>query len=86
MNDDGIITLTSDSGEDENFGLLDFIEYDGEEFIILYPLERDDKRLVILKVEDDATSEEYDSYVGIDDDELIQRVYEEFLRQNEETE
>lgn len=86
MSDEGIITLTSDSGEDENFGFLDFIEYDGDEYIILYPLEREDKRLVIFKVEDDATNEEYDSFVGIDDDELIQNVYEEFLRQNEETE
>ena len=84
MNDEGIITLTSDSGEDENFGLLDFLEYEGETFIILYPLEREDKRLIILKVVEDATSEGFDKFVGIDDDELIQAVYEEFLYQNEE--
>lgn len=82
MKDDSIITLEAD-GDEEKFGFLDFVEYENEEFIVLYPLERDDDRLLILKVEEDATSDEYDSYVGIDDDDLVQAVFEKFMAEHE---
>ncbi len=76
MNDDGIITLTDNDNNEESFGFLDLIEYEGEEFIVLYPLEGEKDQVFILKVEEDATSDEYDSYVGIDDDALVQAVFE----------
>lgn len=83
MKDNSVITLEAD-GEEEKFGFLDFVEYEGEEFIVLYPLERENKQLLILKVEEDATSDEYDSYVGIDDDELIQAVFEKFMSEHKD--
>lgn len=83
MKDDSIITLEA-GGDEERFGFLDFVEYGGEDFIVLYPLERDDGRLLILKVEEDATSDEYDSYVGIDDDELVQAVFEKFMQEHKD--
>ena len=82
MKDDSVITLEAD-GDEEKFGFLDFVEYGGEDFIVLYPLEREDGKLLILKVEEDATSDEYDSYVGIDDDELVQAVFEKFMQEHE---
>lgn len=84
MNDEGIITLTDNDGNDCNFGFLDFIEYDENEYIVLYPLQGDDERLLILKVEEDATSEEYDSYVGIDDDDLVDKIYQLFLEKHKD--
>lgn len=83
MKDDSIITLEAD-GDEEKFGFLDFVEYENEEFIVLYPLERKDDRLLILKVEEDATSDEYDSYVGIDDDDLVQAVFEKFMAEHKD--
>ena len=76
MNDDGIIVLTDSENNEEKFGFLDIIEYDDEEFIVLYPLQGERDELFILKVEEDATSDEYDSYVGIEDDDLVQTVFE----------
>lgn len=84
MNDDGIITLTDSQGDDCNFGLLDVIEYEESDFIVLYPLQGDDDRLLILKVEEDATSEDYDSYVGIDDEELVDKIYKLFLEKHKD--
>lgn len=84
MNDDGIITLTDNEGGDCDFGLLDVIEYEDSDFIVLYPLQGDDERLHILKVEEDATSEDYDSYVGIDDEELVDTIYKIFLEKHKD--
>lgn len=84
MNEDGIITLTDNGGEDCDFGFLDLIEYEGGEYIVLYPLSGDDKRLLILKVEEDATSEEYDSFVGIDDEELVNTIYNIYLENHKD--
>lgn len=83
MDDDSILTLESDDGE-EKFGFLDFVEYGGEDFIVLYPLERENGQLLILRVEEDATSDEYDSYVGIDDDDLVQAVFEKFMAEHKD--
>lgn len=84
MNDEGILTLTDNNGDDCNFGFLDLIEYEDGEYIVLYPLSGDDERLLILKVEEDATSEDYDSYVGIDDDELVDKIYNVFLEKHKD--
>ncbi|MBE6746477.1 MAG: DUF1292 domain-containing protein [Ruminococcaceae bacterium] len=84
MEDEGIITLTDNSGEEESFGFLDIIEYEGEEFIVLYPMNDDEGQLLILKVEEDATSDEYDSYVGIEDDDLVQAVFQAYLEKHKD--
>ena len=86
MEDEGIITLTDNSGEEESFGFLDIIEYEGEEFIVLYPMNDDEGQLLILKVEEDATSDEYDSYVGIEDDDLVQAVFQAYLEKHRDEE
>lgn len=86
MEDEGIITLTDNSGEEESFGFLDIIEYEGEEFIVLYPMNDDEGQLLILKVEEDATSDEYDSYVGIEDDDLVQAVFQAYLEKHKDEE
>ncbi len=84
MEDEGIITLTDNSGEEESFGFLDIIEYEDEEFIVLYPMNDDEGQLLILKVEEDATSDEYDSYVGIEDDDLVQAVFQAYLEKHKD--
>ncbi|MBR2315601.1 MAG: DUF1292 domain-containing protein [Clostridia bacterium] len=86
MEDEGIITLTDNSGEEESFGFLDIIEYEGEDFIVLYPMNDDEGQLLILKVEEDATSDEYDSYVGIEDDDLVQAVFQAYLEKHKDEE
>ena len=76
-----IIILSDENGEDVQFEFLDLIEYDSEEYVVLLPVieedEEDDGEVVILKVEDSGDEEE-ESYVSVDDEEVLNKVFEIF--------
>ncbi len=77
-----IIILSDENGEDVQFEFLDLIEYDSEEYVVLLPVveegeENDDGEVVILKVEDSGNEEE-ESYVSVDDEEVLNQVFEIF--------
>ena len=79
---DNIIVLNDENGEEVPFEFLDLIELDGEEFVVLLPAgdEMDDEEageVVILKVED-SENEEEESYVSVDDEDTLNRVFEIF--------
>ena len=74
---DNIIVLNDENGEEVQFEFLDFIELDGEEDVVLLPVEEDEEtegEVVILKVED-TESEEEESYVSVDDEETLNKVF-----------
>ena len=76
---DNIIVLNDEDGNEDKFEFLDLIELDGEEYIVLLPTEDDDEdgEVVILKVED-TDSEDEESYVSVDDQEVLNKVFEIF--------
>ena len=76
---DNIIVLNDEEGKEVKFEFLDLIEYENEEYVILLPAEEDDDagEVVILKVED-TDSEEEESYVSVDDEEVLNKVFEIF--------
>ena len=78
---DNIIVLNDEDGNEVQFELLDLVEYDQEEYVILLPVteegEEDLGEVVILKVED-TESEDEDSYVSVDDEEVLNAVFEIF--------
>lgn len=76
---DNIIVLNDEEGQEVQFEFLDLIEYDGEEYVILLPIEEseDAGEVVILKVED-TDSEDEESYVSVDDQETLNTVFEMF--------
>ncbi len=78
---DNIIVLNDENGEEVPFEFLDLIELDGEEYVVLLPVEEDDEEaegeVVILKVED-TESEEEESYVSVDDEDILNKVFEIF--------
>lgn len=76
---DNIIILNDEDGNEVKFEFLDLIELDGEEYIVLLPTEEDDEdgEVVILKVED-TDSEDEESYVSVDDQEVLNKVFEIF--------
>lgn len=77
---DNIIVLNDENGEEVQFEFLDLIELDGEEYVVLLPVEEDEDEageVVILKVED-TESEEEESYVSVDDEEVLNKVFEIF--------
>ena len=79
---DNVITLNDENGEEVQFEFLDLIELDGEEYVVLLPMddaesEEDEGELVILKVED-TENEEEESYVSVDDEETLNKVFDIF--------
>ena len=80
-----IITLTDENGEDMDFELLDLVEYEDKRYVVLLPPiedvegedENEDEEVLILQVEDDGT-EENESYVFVDDDNILTAVFDIF--------
>lgn len=72
-----IITLEDDLGNEKDFEFLDVVEYDGEEYIILLPVaEEEQNEVMILRIE--SIDDENENYVGIDDEEILQKVFDIF--------
>ena len=77
---DNIIVLNDENGEEVPFEFLDLIELEGEEYVVLLPVEEDEEdagEVVILKVED-TESEEEESYVSVEDEEVLNKVFDMF--------
>ena len=76
---DNIIVLNDENGNEIEFEFLDLIEYEGEEYVVLLPNDEEDDagEVVILKLED-TDSEEEESYVSVDDEEVLQNVFDIF--------
>ena len=79
--DENIIVLNDENGEEVKFEFLDLIEYEGEEYVVLLPVleegEEDTGEVVILKLEE-TDSEEEESYVSVDDEEVLNTVFQMF--------
>jgi len=75
---DNIIVLNDENGDEVQFEFLDLIELDGEEYVILLPVEDEETgEVVILQVED-TESEDEESYVSVEDEEVLNKVFEIF--------
>ena len=77
---ENLIVLNDENGDDIEFEFLDLIEYDGEEYVVLLPNDEEDDdagEVVILKLED-TDNEEEESYVSVDDEEVLQAVFDIF--------
>lgn len=76
---DNIIVLNDEDGKEVEFEFLDLIEYNSEEYVVLLPVEEteDAGEVVILKVEQ-TESEDEESYVGVEDEEELNAVFEIF--------
>ena len=73
---DNVIILNDKDGNEVKFDFLDLIEYGGEKYVVLLPVEEgeDADEVVILKIEDtDSPNEE--SYVGVEDEEILNAVF-----------
>ena len=77
---DNIIVLNDEDGNEVNFEFLDLVELDGEEYVVLLPTEESEEgrgEVVILQVED-TDSEEEESYISVEDEEVLNKVFEMF--------
>lgn len=73
---DNIITLNSESGE-VRFEFLDLVEYNGDEFVVLLPADDPDENgeVVILKLDTIDEDAEEESYIGVEDEDTLQAVF-----------
>lgn len=74
-----IITLEDDLGNEQDFEFLDVVEYEGDEYIILLPVDGEDEEqseVMILRI--DSIDDENENYVGIDDEDILQKVFDIF--------
>ena len=76
---DNIMILNDEDGNEVQFEFLDSVELDDEEYVVLLPVtdegEEDEGEVVILKLEDTDDDSEGESYVGVEDEEILNKVF-----------
>lgn len=86
-----VVVLLDENGEEVEFEHLDTIEMNGNEYVVLLPMDQDTDEndddeideVVILRIEHSEDGE--DSFVTVDDDDELNEVFEEFrIRMEEE--
>ena len=83
MENENIIVLTDEDGMDVEFEFCASVIYEGNEYVVLLPTEDDDGEDVILQVMEGENADEDDeaTYVGVDDEEVLQAVFDLFKEQ-----
>ena len=80
--DDNIVVLNDEEGNEVQFEFLDLVELDDEEYVVLLPVteegEEEEGEVVILKLEDTDEDSDEESYVGVEDEETLNKVFEIF--------
>lgn len=82
-----VITLTDDEGKDSKFEILDVVVLEEKEYLVVAEVQEDEAvenvEVVILEITEEDGEEVYDTVV---DDELAKKVFDEFIKQQEELE
>jgi len=83
MENENIIVLTDEDGVDVEFEFCASVMYEGNEYVVLLPVEDDDGEVVILQVLEDENADEDDeaTYVGVEDENVLQAVFDLFKEQ-----
>ena len=82
LENENIIVLNDENGEEVKFEFLDLVELDEEEYVVLLPYDEegteDEGEVVILKIEDTDEDSEEESYVSVEDEDTLNKVFEIF--------
>lgn len=81
-NENVIFTLEDDLGNETEFELIDVISYKGDEYAVMLENVPSADEFTILKI--DSIDDEEEIYVGIEDEGLIQKVFELFKKSHSE--
>ena len=77
------IELTADDGTVQKFELLDVIDYQDNTYAVLLPIPEDEEEevcFIVLQIEE--IDDEYDNYLNVDDDDIVQAVFKIFTDKN----
>ena len=69
--EESILTLTDENGEELRFEYLDCVELDDKEYLVLMP--EDSNEIVILEIQ--PVDEENENYVAVENEEILDKVY-----------
>ena len=79
---DNIIELNDEDGNVVKFEFLDLVELDGEAYVVLLPVvgegEEGDGEVVILRLESTDEEAGEESYVGVEDEQILSKVFQIF--------
>ena len=73
LEEENLLTLTDENGDEETFEYLDVIEYEGKEYLFLLPTEEESSEIVVLEIE--PVDEENENYLPIGDEAVLAAVY-----------
>lgn len=76
-----LITLEDEEGNEVEFEFLDIVEHEGSEYIVLIENDENADEVVILQV--NVIDDETEEYVSIENDELLDTVFEKFKKKYE---
>ena len=71
--EESILTLTDENGDEIQFEYMDCIQYEGKEYLILMPLDEESNEIVILEIQ--PVDEENENYVAVEDEAILDTVY-----------
>lgn len=71
------ITLTDDDGNEVSFEVIGEVEYQERYFAVMLPFDEEDDGVVILEIMP-SDDEEMGEFLSVDDDELLNEVFEKF--------
>ena len=82
--EDNLLTLTDENGEETEFEYLDSVEYEGSQYAVVLPVDSEDGTVLIMEMipDDDSDDEEAWLFNGIEDQSVLDAVYEEFKKNN----
>ena len=78
MDENSILTLTDENGNEIKFEYLDVIEYGGKEYIYLLPAESESAEIVIMEIE--PVDEDNENYLPIEDEKTLLKAYDLFKK------
>lgn len=69
------IILNDENGEEVEFEFMDLISYEGEDYVVLLPVEdcEEEGEVVILRLE--ASGKDDESYVSVDDETILMAIF-----------
>ena len=71
--EESILTLTDENGQDMDFEYLDCLPYEGKEYLVLMTADEPSTEIVILEVE--PVDEENENYLAVEDEAILDAVY-----------
>ena len=71
--EESILTLTDENGDEIQFEYMDCIQYEGKEYLILMPVDEESNEIVILEIQ--PVDEENENYLAVEDEAILDAVY-----------